>query len=83
VTVDERSRLYRSVILPHVEIGKGCRISGAIIDENCIVPDDLTVGEDPAEDAKWFHITSKGVTLITAEMLERREQSPQDDTKIA
>ena len=83
VTVDERTRLCRSVVLPHVEIGKGCRISRAIIDENCIVPDDLTVGEDPAEDAKWFHITSKGVTLITAEMLERREQSPQDDTKIA
>jgi glucose-1-phosphate adenylyltransferase len=82
VTVDERTRLYRSVVLPHVEIGKGCRISRTIIDENCVLPDDLTVGEDPAEDAKWFHVTSKGVTLITAEMLERREQSPQDDTKI-
>jgi len=82
VTVDERTRLYRSVVLPHVEIGKGCRISRTIIDENCVLPDDLTVGEDPAEDAKWFHVTSKGVTLITAEMLERREQSPQDDTRI-
>ena len=86
VTVDERSRLYRSVVLPHVEIGRGCRISRAIIDENCIVPDDLTIGEDPEEDAKWFHVTSNGVTLVTTEMLERLEQSQPDqadDSKIA
>ena len=78
VTVDERSHIFRSVVLPNVEIGKGCRISRAIIDENCILPDDLTVGEDPAEDAKWFHVTSKGVTLITPPMLDRLEQSQQD-----
>ncbi len=86
VTVDERSRVFRSVVLPHVEIGKNCLISRAVIDEGCIVPDDLTVGEDHADDAERFHVTSKGVTLITPEMLDRLEQSEQsksDDAKIA
>ena len=86
VTVDERSRVYRSVILPHVEIGKGCRISRAVIDENCILPDNLVIGENPEEDGKWFHVTAKGVTLITSKMLDRRERGMLDaagNTKIA
>jgi len=29
----------------------------------------MTVGLNPAEDGKRFHVTEKGVTLITPEML--------------
>ena len=29
----------------------------------------MTVGVDPAEDRKRFHVTEKGVTLITPDML--------------
>jgi glucose-1-phosphate adenylyltransferase len=29
------------------------------------------VGEDPVEDAKWFHVTPGGVTLITEEMIAK------------
>ena len=31
------------------------------------------VGEDPEEDAKWFRVSDKGITLITQDMLDRRE----------
>jgi glucose-1-phosphate adenylyltransferase len=69
VRVEERSTLYRSVILPHVEIGRGCQISGAIIDENCEIPDGTQIGIDRGADARRFHVTEKGVVLVTADML--------------
>ena len=37
-----------------------------------VIPRGLVVGEDPEEDAKWFHVTPGGVTLITQDMLNRK-----------
>ncbi len=69
VTVDERSDIYRTVVLPHVRVGRGCRISRAIIDEGCVVPDDTVIGEDLALDQERFHVTEQGVVLVTPDML--------------
>jgi glucose-1-phosphate adenylyltransferase len=57
------------VLLPHVAVGKGCRISRAIIDEGCRVPDGTIIGEDPARDRERFHVTDLGVALVTEDML--------------
>jgi glucose-1-phosphate adenylyltransferase len=40
-----------------------------VVDRGCTVPSGLVVGEDPAEDARRFHRSEGGVTLITREML--------------
>jgi len=77
VTVEERSYVYRSVILPRVEVGRNCRISRAIVDEGCIIPDGMVIGEDPAADAARFHVTENGVSLVTNQMLVRLEESPE------
>jgi len=69
VTVDERSEIFRSVVLPHVEVGRGCRISRAIIDEGCTIPDGTVIGEDAARDRERFHVTEQGVVLVTQDML--------------
>jgi glucose-1-phosphate adenylyltransferase len=29
----------------------------------------MEIGDDPVEDAKRFHVSPKGITLVTAEML--------------
>jgi glucose-1-phosphate adenylyltransferase len=71
VRVEERSSLYRSVVLPHAEIGRNCHIVGAIIDEGCEVPDGMQIGIDRAPDAQRFHVTEKGVVLVTPDMLRR------------
>jgi len=71
VRVDEGSSIQSSVILPHVEIGRGCVIRGAILDEGCEIPDGMTIGMDRAADAGRFHVTDKGVVLVTADMLRR------------
>jgi glucose-1-phosphate adenylyltransferase len=69
VRVDEGSSIQGSVILPHVEIGRGCVVRGAILDEGCEIPDGMTIGVDRAADASRFHVTDKGVVLVTADML--------------
>ena len=63
------SIIEQSLILPGARIGRNCRIRRAIIDENCVVPDGLSIGEDIDDDAQHFHVTEEGVTLVTPEML--------------
>lgn len=70
--VDERSQVYRSVLLPHVRVGRNCRISNAILDEGCEVPDGTRIGVDPVTDAARFHVTGRGVVLVTPDMLNAR-----------
>jgi glucose-1-phosphate adenylyltransferase len=76
VRVDERSEIYRSVILPNVKIGAGCKITKAILDEGCEVPDGTQIGVDVAADRARFHVTEGGVALVTPEMLLRSASAP-------
>jgi len=72
VIVEEQSRIRRSVLLPHVEIGRHCRVRNAIIDEGCLIPDDTIIGEDPEADKARFHVTDNGIVLVTSDMLDGR-----------
>jgi glucose-1-phosphate adenylyltransferase len=58
-----------SVILPKTEIGEGARLRRVVVDKFCLVPAGMKIGFDPVEDAKRFHVTAKGITLVTPEML--------------
>jgi glucose-1-phosphate adenylyltransferase len=67
--VDERSQVFRSVLLPNVRVGRDCQVSKAILDEGCELPAGTCIGVDPALDARRFHITERGVVLVTPDML--------------
>ena len=69
VTVDEGSEIIQAVVLPQANIGKHCRITRAIIDKRCDIPDNTVIGEDHAEDAKRFRVTDEGVVLVCPHML--------------
>lgn len=69
VTVDEGSEVIQAVVLPQVKIGKHCRITRAILDRRCVIPDHTVIGEDHAEDAKRFKVTAEGVVLVCPHML--------------
>jgi glucose-1-phosphate adenylyltransferase len=58
-----------SVILPHVDVARGVVLKRAVIDKYCRLPRDLHVGVNPDEDRRRFHVTERGVTLVTPEML--------------
>jgi glucose-1-phosphate adenylyltransferase len=75
VMVDEGTEVQRSVVLPHVEIGRSCYIANAIIDEGCVIPHGMVIGRDAASDAEHFHVTDKGIVLVTRNMLSALRRS--------
>ncbi|MDX1552696.1 MAG: glucose-1-phosphate adenylyltransferase [Marinobacter sp.] len=69
VRVHSYSNISDSVIYPDVEIGRHCHIRNALIDRGCRIPEGSRIGFDDAEDRKRFHVSPKGIVLITPEML--------------
>ena len=72
VKVNSYSSLEDAVILPDVAIGRRARLRRVVVEKRCVIPEGLTVGYDAAEDRKRFHVTEKGITLITPEMLGQK-----------
>jgi glucose-1-phosphate adenylyltransferase len=52
-----------------VTIGRRVKIKRCIVDENCVIPDDMEIGYDPAADKERFFVTRRGVVLVTQDML--------------
>jgi glucose-1-phosphate adenylyltransferase len=71
VRIEESSSIESSVLLPSVTIGRRCKITRAILDEGCVIPDGLQIGQDLVADAKRFFVTKRGVTLVTQDMLRQ------------
>jgi glucose-1-phosphate adenylyltransferase len=71
VRVNSYSRLEEAVVLPDVQIGRHARLRRVVVDRGVNIPDGLVVGEDPAEDARRFHVSDGGVALITRDAVER------------
>jgi len=69
VRVNSYAEVEDSVILPDVDIGRNCRVTKAIIDRGCKLPEGTVIGEDPTADAERFFRTDKGIVLVTPEML--------------
>jgi glucose-1-phosphate adenylyltransferase len=69
--VGEGSVVEDSVVLPNVTIGRGVTLRRAIVDKHCALPDGFSAGIDAAHDRARFHVTERGITLVTPEMLAR------------
>ena len=69
VRVHSFCTINESVLLPDVEVGRGAILSRVLVDQGTKIPAGLRAGIDPEEDRKRFHVTEKGITLITPSML--------------
>ena len=69
VYVHSYTTIEDSVIFPEVDVGRGCRVRRAVIDRGCRIPSGTTIGFDAAADARRFHVSPKGIVLVTPEML--------------
>jgi glucose-1-phosphate adenylyltransferase len=58
--------------LPQVEIGRNCRITKAILEKSCVVPEGTIIGENLEEDKKRFYVSEEGVVVVTPEMLGQK-----------
>ena len=70
VRVGDQSVIEDSVILPAVVIGRNVRLRRVVVDKRCVLPDGFEAGLDVEADRRRFHVTAKGITLITPGMLE-------------
>ena len=73
VRVNSYCLVEDSVILPNCDIGRHARLKNCIVDQGVVVPPGLVVGEDAEQDARRFHRTEKGITLVTAAKLKALE----------
>jgi len=69
VRIEDYCEVEEAVILPNVEVGRGAELRRVVVDKGARIPPKMRIGFDPVEDAKRFHVTDKGITLVTPEML--------------
>lgn len=72
VRVNSYSTIQDTIVLPDVNIGRNCRITRAIIEKGCDIPEGTVIGENYAEDKLRYHISPGGIVLVTPEMLGMR-----------
>ena len=63
------ARVEDSVILPQVDVGRHAVLQRCVVDKRCKIPPGLVAGVNAADDRRRFHVSPKGITLITPEML--------------
>jgi len=71
VRVHSYSLVNWSVLLPGVQVGRHARLTRCVVDRDCLIPDNLVIGEDAALDAARFFRTDSGITLVTRDMLRK------------
>jgi glucose-1-phosphate adenylyltransferase len=72
VRVNSYTTLKDTIVLPEVNIARHCRITKAIIEKGCEVPEGTVIGENREEDEKRFYVSPGGVVLVTPDMLGLR-----------
>lgn len=70
VHTNSYASLDRAVVLPDVVVERSAHLTDVVIDRGVRIPQGLVVGQDRQEDARWFHVTDGGVTLITQPMID-------------
>jgi glucose-1-phosphate adenylyltransferase len=69
VHVHSYATIEDSVILPNVEIGRNVVLKKVVIDKGAHIPEGMQIGVNHEEDRKRFHVSDKGVVLVTPDML--------------
>jgi glucose-1-phosphate adenylyltransferase len=69
VRVHSYGSIEDSVILPDVVVNRQVKLRRTVVDKSCVLPEGLTAGFNAEEDRRRFHVSERGVTLITPEML--------------
>jgi glucose-1-phosphate adenylyltransferase len=73
VRVHSYCEIDDSVLLGNVDVGRHCVIRRAVIDKDCRIVPGTQIGVDPAIDRLRFHVTERGVTLVTPDMLGQQQ----------
>lgn len=53
-----------SIVFDNCDIGRHCRVRGAILDKNVTLPEYSTIGYDLEADRKKYHVTDSGIVVV-------------------
>jgi len=73
VFVHSYSRIDESILMQGCNIGRHSRLKRVICDKYVTIEDGAVIGENHAADAKRFHVTPGGVTVIPKGTIVPRE----------
>jgi glucose-1-phosphate adenylyltransferase len=68
VRVHSYAQVNDSILLPHSQVGRNCRLTRVIVGEGCYIPDGTVIGENPEEDAQKYTVSPNGIVLVTEDM---------------
>lgn len=74
VHVHSWATIEDTVILPLVDVGRHAVLKRCVIDKRCRIPEGMQIGVDPEEDRKRFHVSPRGITLVTPTMLGQEDR---------
>ncbi|PWT72400.1 MAG: glucose-1-phosphate adenylyltransferase [Proteobacteria bacterium] len=72
VRVHSFCNIEDSVILPDVTVNRHVKLRRCVVDKRCLLPEGFSAGFDAEQDRKHFHVSERGITLITPEMLGQK-----------
>jgi glucose-1-phosphate adenylyltransferase len=67
VCVHSYSNVENSILFAHADIGEHSRIRNCIVESGVHLPSHTVVGYDQEADRKRFHVTDRGITVISKE----------------
>jgi glucose-1-phosphate adenylyltransferase len=68
--------IEESAVLPYVTIGRNVTLRRVVVDKYCPLPHGFAAGVDPQADReRGFHVTERGITLVTPEMLGQQSRA--------
>jgi len=85
VRVNSYSDVRECILMENVEVGRHCRIRGAIVDKDVSIPPGTEIGYDREKDRKRFYITPSGIVVIAkgTELKETGEADEEPEEKTA
>ena len=66
VLVERAARLEHCIVMERSRIGRGAQVRRAIIDQDNDIPPQETIGIDPAQDRRRFHVSEGGIVVVPA-----------------
>jgi glucose-1-phosphate adenylyltransferase len=76
VRVNSYASVEGSILFESVNIGRHCRIRHCIVDKHVDIPPGTSIGWDPDEDRRRFHVTESGIVVIPKGMRLEHEVDP-------
>ncbi|GAP36917.1 glucose-1-phosphate adenylyltransferase [Piscinibacter sakaiensis] len=64
VRVEPDARIADSIVMDRTVIGRGARITRAIIDQDNRIPPGEVIGGDPVRDRQRFHVSDSGIVVV-------------------